>query len=215
MSGIIPPSILALNYQVDGEFKKYVNVSFPFRVKIDKIWFTADDGLSGEDDNGNPWSTGRILRLGAIKTRNAKNAGGQVSDYNWVWGDMSASNKPTCWFGNPDVRDDETGAGNGNDPYDQQVQEDDVHSTVAVYRSTTKSLPSVDGMDPWFNWGDVNVSYRTDLSVMNEDEFLSVFVYADGGDWEDYTPYTGTATIFVSYTGVGGNTLTAPTRIWD
>jgi len=215
MSGIIPPSILALNYAVDGEFKKYVNVSFPFRVKIEKIWFTADDGLSGEDDDGNPWDTERILRLGAIKTRNAKNTGGFVSDNNWVWGDMASNDKPTCWFGNPDFRDDETGAGSGNNPYDQQVQLDDVNDTVAVYRSTTKSLPSVEDMTTWWNWDTGPQGYKTDLSVMNEDEFLSLFVYADGGDWSEYTPYTGTATIFVSYTGVGGNTLTAPVRIWD
>ena len=215
MSGIIPPSILALNYPVDGEFKKYVNISFPFRVQIEKIWFTADDGLSGEDDGEDPWNTERVLRLGAVKTRNARTNTGAVTDNNWVWGDMSASNKPTCWFGNPDWRDEATDAGNGNNPNDEQAQYDDLHSTVAVYRSTTKTLPSVDDMDPWWNSGDGSVNYKTDLSVMNEDEFLSVFVYSDGGDWSEYTPYTGTATIFVSYTGVGGNTESAPVRIWD
>jgi hypothetical protein len=214
MSGIIPPSILALNYAVDGDFKKYVNISFPFRVQIDKIWFTADDGLSGEADNEDPWTAERVLRLGAVKTRNARETGGAVSDFNWVWGDMADNNKPTCWFGNPDFRDDETGAGTGNNATDQQVQYDDFNDTVAVYRSTAKSLPSVDAMDSWFNY-DNGASYKTDLSVMNEDEFLSVFVYSDGGNWDEYTPYSGTATIFVSYTGVGGNTESAPVRIWD
>jgi hypothetical protein len=215
MSGIIPPSILALNYQVDGDFKKYVNISFPFRVQIEKIWFTADDGLSGEDDDGDPWDDERILRLGAVKTRNARETGGAPSDNNWIWGDFSASSKPTCWFGLPDYRDEATAAGNGDGANDEQVQYDDVNETIAVYRSTAKSLPSVNDMSSWVNFGNGDINYKTDLSVMNEDEFLSVFVYSDGGDWSNYTPYSGTATIFVSYTGVGGSSNSAPTRIWD
>ena len=214
MSGITPPSIIALNYVVELGFEKYVNLSFPFRVKIENIWFTADDALSGETDDGNPWDDERVLRLGAIKTRNAKDTGGYVSDNNWVWADMASWNKPTLWFGNPDYRDEATNAGRGDDATDQQVQYDDVLDTVAVYRSTTKSLPSVEDMSTWWNWDNGDRGYKTDLSILNEDEFLSLFVFNDGGNWDNYSG-NGTATIFVSYTGVGGNNLSAPTRIWD
>ena len=69
-----------------------------------------------------------------------------------------------------------------DDATDQQVQYDDVLDTVAVYRSTTKSLPSVEDMSTWWNWDNGDRGYKTDLSILNEDEFLSLFVFNDGGN---------------------------------
>jgi hypothetical protein len=68
MSGFLAPQIMALTYEVDTNFERYVNLSFPFRVKIGRIWFTADERLSGSF--GDDWE--REVRLGGIKTRNAK-----------------------------------------------------------------------------------------------------------------------------------------------
>lgn len=232
MSGIIPPSILTMQYAVDSGFKRYVNLSFPFRVKIEQIWFTADDALSGAEYNNdggyNPWDLDRVLRLGAVKTRNAANNNEFVSDINLTWSafnwygddtDMTVNDKPSIWFGNPDYRDNVE----DNDPNtpEQVVQYDDWNETVATYRSTARPLPSTDKMAYWFNyaWDETAFTakkYKTDLSVLNTDEVLSLFLYPDGGDWGDYSDNDpGIATIFVQYTGIGGSNDSAPTRIWD
>lgn len=233
MSGITPPSILTMQYAVDSNFKRYVNLSFPFRVKIEQIWFTADDALSGAEYNNdggyNPWDLERVLRLGAVRTRNAANNNGFVSDINLTWSafnwygsstDMGANDKPSVWFGNPDYRDEVEDS--DSETPEQVVQYDDWNDTENVYRSTARSLPSVDKMAYWFNyaWGseaEFNAKkYKTDLSVLNTDEVLSLFLYADGGDWSDYEDNDpGIATIFVQYTGIGGSNDSAPTRIWD
>lgn len=232
MSGIIPPSILTMQYAVDSNFKRYVNLSFPFRVKIEQIWFTADDALSGAEYNNdggyNPWDLDRVLRLGAVRTRNAANNSEAPSDLNLTWSDynwygsptdMGVNDKPSIWFGLPDDRDNVE----DNDPNtpEQVVQYDDWNSTENVYRSTARSLPSVDKMAYWFNyaWDEAAFNakkYKTDLSVLNTDEVLSLFLYPDGGDWGDYSDNDpGIATIFVQYTGIGGSNDSAPTRIWD
>ena len=232
MTGIIPPSILTMQYAVDTGFKKYVNLSFPFRVQIENIWFTADDALSGagpnNDGGANAWDLERTLRLGAVKQRNASTSNNAPSDVNLVWApdfnwygpstDLDAVDKPTIWFGNPDTRANE--ADNDADTPEQEVQLDDWWDTNVVYRSSVRPLPSVDRMSYWFNygWGEQEFNdnkYKTDLSVMNPDEFMSLFLYTDGGDWNDYTNESGIATIFVQYTGMGGNPVGSPTRIWD
>ena len=232
MSGIIPPSILTMQYAVDSNFKKYVNLSFPFRVKIEQIWFTADDALSGREYNNdggyNPWDLDRVLRLGAVRTRNASRANEAPSDLNLTWSafnwygagtDMTENDKPSIWFGVPDDRDNVE----DSDPNtaEQEVQYDDWNQTENVYRSTARSLPSLDKMSYWYNyaWDEQAFNakkYKTDLSILNSDEVLSLFLYPDGGDWEDYNDNDpGIATIFVAYTGVGGADSKNPTRIWD
>ena len=231
MSGIIPPSILTMQYAVDTDFKRYVNLSFPFRVKIEQIWFTADDALSGREVNNDggqdPWTLDRILRLGAIRTRNAANNFEAPSDINLTWSpynwygsatDMTANDKPSIWFGIPDDRDEV--ADEDSDTPEQVVQYDDWNNTENVYRSTARRLPSTDRGMYWFNyaWDEAGFNakkYKTDLSVLNTDEVLSLFVYDDGGDWADYTNGSGLVTIFVQYSGIGGPNLSSATRIWD
>ena len=41
MSGIIAPAIVNYDWTVRTNDPSYLNVSFPFRVKIEKIWFTT------------------------------------------------------------------------------------------------------------------------------------------------------------------------------
>ena len=232
MSGIIPPSILTMQYAVDSSFKRYVNLSFPFRVKIEKVWFTADDGLSGRGyagaEGGNPYMLDRLLRLGAVKQRNASTVGNSVTDLNLCWAagfnwygpstDLVANDKPSIWFGFPDARDEV--ADDNSDTPEQEVQSDGWWDTDNVYRSTARSLPSVDRMSYWYNegWDETEFNadkYKTDLSVLNSDEILSLFVYNDDGDWTDYVDGSGIVTIFVQYSGIGGPNVSSPTRIWD
>jgi hypothetical protein len=75
-------------------------------------------------------------------------------------------------------------------------------------------------MGYWFNYGwdegeYLANRYKTDLSIMNPDEVLSLFCYSDGGDWSDYDDNSGLVTIFVQYSGIGGEATSNPTRIWD
>jgi hypothetical protein len=216
-----------MQYAVDIDFKKYVNLAFPYRIKIEHIWFTADDSLSG-DNVGDNYSLERVLRLGAVKHRNAATAGQAASDKNLCWASgfnwygpstsLTTEDKPSIWFGNPDMRD----GVEDSDPEtpEQEVQYDDWWDTEIVFRSTVRPLPTPEKMSYWYNyaWDEPmfnNQKYKTDLSVMNPDEVLSLFVYQDGGNWADYASESGIATIFVAYTGVGGSPASAPTRIWD
>jgi len=216
-----------MQYAVDIDFKKYVNLAFPYRVKIEHIWFTADDSLSG-DNTGDNYILERMLRLGAVKHRNAANSGQAPSDLNLCWAagfnwygpdnGLVNNDKPSIWFGNPDTRnqvEDE----NADTP-EQEVQLDDWFNTEIVFRSTVRPLPTPEKMSYWYNyaWDEPtfnNQKYKTDLSVMNPDEVLSLFIYQDGGDWTDYVSESGIATIFIAYTGVGGAHESSPTRIWD
>lgn len=232
MSGIIPPSILTMQYAVDTSFKRYVNLSFPYRVKIQNIWFTADDGLSGrgydDAEGGSPNELNRVLSLGAVKQRNASIDSSSVSDLNLCWADgfnwygpstdLVPNDKPSIWFGLPDARGEV--ADDNPDTPEQEVQYDGWWDTSNLYRSTARSLPSVERMSYWYNysWDEAEFNankYKTDLSVLNSDEVLSLFVYNADGDWSTYVDGSGIATIFVQYTGVGGPNVSSPTRIWD
>lgn len=245
MSGAAAPQIITLTYNVDTNFSQYVNLSFPFRVKVGRIWFTADDRLSGGIFNGYL----REARLGAVKTRNAKVNGDNVSDFapffggsdnRYGWDDNL---KPYMWLGDPDQR-----------PTGQVIQSDDTWNNDVNWRSTygvpapasTKNAIFADSSRPyahvdadfaeadsnnpyWDNWQWNSTEeweakrYKSDQSILNPDEFLSLFVFNDGGDWSDYVDFNDSnynsglapVTIFVEYTAVSGADDSSPTRIWD
>lgn len=219
MSGIIPPSIVTYDLPVDLSSFRYISVSFPFRVKIEKIWFTGDQTLfNGVGD----FYGDRELKLAAFKVKNTKTQHDPVdapSDGTNFFGTLTEKPyimqpdetlKPTMWLGNPDSR-----------PAGQVVQVAGLGGGY-VFRSTTKSAPEID--DPanvgWTNGGwseeEFNLySYKTDLSIMNTDEMLGMFVYNSAGDWGDYVNGSAYVTIHVAYSGAAfQDAQSAPVSPW-
>ena len=224
MSGIIPPSIVTYSYEVDRNFENYVNVSFPFRVQIESIWFTGDRLLISETDSG--WvNAERGLKLAGIKAANPRNPDASwnaPSDWANFFGVQPGDSgdvfqadedlKPTMWMGNPDDRPEGTTIQWLGTPwYDNG------------FRSSAKTAPAVDSpTNPnWFNDntdGPNDRGYKTDLSIMNPDEILSLFVYDYTGNWDYYADGDKYAmvNIHVAYTGISDVPVGAgPTRIWD
>jgi hypothetical protein len=221
MTGIVPPSVVTYQYTVDNNFSRYVNVSFPFRVRITDIWFNGDASLLNTSDaegGNNPWTafedSFRVLKLAGYKAKSPKVVLSDFdppSDWNAFFGtddtssfglNADASLKPTIWLGIPD----ETTA---QVLKDSTTQYNGVPFFGAGFRSSTGKPPALSSPDNgyWFNngWNEpqyLQNRYKTDMGVMNPDEILSLFVYNDSGDWSDYDG-TGTATIHIAYTGVG------------
>lgn len=209
MSGLIPPSIVTYQYVVNRNWSNYVNVSFPFRVQIDKVWFSGDTKLFSDS---NQFGTNRGLKLAAIKSRNPKNPVDQYdvpSDWNnffgtnsnndraGYWENADESLKPTMWIGNPDDR-----------PEGQAVQFAGFDFWGAGFRSTAKGAPEVDSNSNgfWYNnsWNEDEYyarRYQSDLSIMNPDEMLTCMVYNYAGNWDDYQG-DAVVTIHISYTGI-------------
>lgn len=246
MSGFLAPQIMALTYEVDTNFERYVNLSFPFRVKIGRVWFTADERLSGSfNDN---WE--REVRLGGIKTRNAKTTGDAPSDFAPFFGggdgryDWDDNLKPYIWLGYPDARPAgqvvQADPGWGSNDYNFRSSAGVAAPAPAVNALTPVSSRDYayvnpqdainDGLNPyWDNWGWGSTEewtekrYKTDQSILNPDEFLSLFVFDAGGDWSDYETTNNEnynvglapVTIFVEYSAVAGPDDSSPTRIWD
>lgn len=219
MSGIIPASIVTYSYEVDRNFDNYVNVSFPFRVKIESIWFTGDRLLINSVDT-NYQNAARGLKLAGIKSANPRNpdaAWNAPSDWANFFGGGSGdiwqadeTLKPTMWMGHPDDRPEGTVIQYLGTPwYDNG------------FRSSAASAPAKgSSSNPyWYNSnaaGSNNRGYKTDLSIMSPDEILSLFVYDYTGDWDWYADYNKYAmvNIHIAYTGVSdsgdeaGNTRT-------
>jgi hypothetical protein len=237
MSGAAAPQIITLTHVVEETFSNFVNLSFPFRVSIGRIWFTADERLSGAYAE----NLDREVRLGAVKTRNAKYTGDSVSDFSFFFGGSDTRYgydedlKPYMWLGFPDQR-----------PAGQVIQYEDVTSNEINWRSTVATpapastrnaifadssrpyahvdavFAEADALNPyWDNWGWNSTEeweqkrYKTDQSILNPDEFLSLFIVEDGGDWSAFEGNTAPVTIFVEYTAVSGPDDSSPTRIWD
>jgi hypothetical protein len=234
MSGAVAPQILTLNYVVDTGFSRYVNVSFPYKVKINKIWFTADDTLAGDQVDE------RILALGGTKTRNAKYEGDAPSDWAPFFGgddsifSVNEDLKPFIWFGNPDARPegavtqyDDSWAGNYVNFRSTIGVPAPASTKNAIFGESSRDYAHVDATDAandannpyWYNWGwngDYDAKkYKTDQSILNQDEFLSLFAYDNGGDWSGYDDNSAVVTIFVEYTVASGADDSSPTRIWD
>lgn len=225
MSGIIPPSIVTYSYIVDNNFSKYINVSFPFRCLVQSVWFTVDERfLSGTAPSGTVFdSSGRTLKLAGLKAKNPKvilssydppsdwaaffGIGAPEEQTDWSGGDEAY--KPNIWLGLPE----DAPSGTYKDATTHQVGQPASYNIA--FRSNSVQPPSLnDAHNPYWGNNGWNSSqfaankYKTDMGVMNPDEVLSLFVYADDGDWTDYSG-EGVATIHVAYTGIGEGVSTA------
>ena len=208
MHGIIPPSIVNYDCTVKINDPSYLNVSFPFRVRIEKIWFTtqriygATDGFY--EGVADAQDTLRELKLAAVKTKNTRtqwDAHDNPTEYSYVFSPFiydegpDESLKPTLWLGDPDNADGNlgafaTGSSAGGD-------------YVLNQRSTAKTALAT---NTFYNseWSSSEYNaqrYDADVAVMNTDEFLQLFIYNSAGDWTDYAN-DGKVTISVAYTGM-------------
>ncbi len=222
MSGIIAPSIVNYRWWVKETDPSFLNVSFPFRVKIESIWFTTNVDASeyglweGEEGVVDLETTDRLLRLAAFKTKNSKTQHNQYdnpTDVMSVFGDsgyngggLDETLKPTMWLGNPDDAAGRIGA----------------FSTVGGIAGTTPSLRStaVAPIDKahatnsgWSENEHNDNTYLADVAIMNTDEMMQLFVYNADGDWSGYGGY-GEVIISVAYTGIHGDGVSATAKEW-
>ena len=215
MSGITPPSVINYEWTVRDSDPSFLNVSFPFRVKIESIWFTTQQNYGptaglwqGVEETVDVETTERKLSLAVIKSKNSKtqhNAIDNPTDLVWGFEDVSTYNgsidedlKPTMWLGNPDDAAGRIGA---------FASSSWVGGSVSNLRSTAVAL--VDKGTAWnYSWDNETEynarKYATDVAVMNTDEFLQMFVYANGGDWSGYED-DAIVTISVAYTGMSND----------
>ena len=225
MSGIIAPSIVNYEWTVRDSDPSFLNVSFPFRVKIESIWFTTQQNYGptaglwqGVEETVDVETTERKLSLAVIKSKNSKtqhNAIDNPTDLVWGFEDVSTYSasidedlKPTMWLGNPDDAAGRIGA---------FASSSWVGSSVSSLRSTAVALVDKGTAfnNSWDNETEYNArKYATDVAVMNTDEFLQMFVYANGGDWAGYED-DAKVTISVAYTGIHDTeAVSAPAKPW-
>ena len=217
MSGIIPSSIVSYEYMVGSLNNSFINVSFPFKVKIEGIWFNADRRmLTGTFDGDLFEDAGRTLILSAQKAKSPRTvlaANDQPTDWAPFFGydapeDQTdvvfGSNefKPTIWLGLPE----DAPAGMYKDATTQYINNN--YDNSVSFRSSTGYAPALsDAHNPY--WGNNGWSsgqfaankYKTNMAILNPDEILTMFVYSNDGDWTDYEG-DATVTIHVAYTGV-------------
>ena len=210
MSGIIPLSIVNYDWTVKINNPSFLNVSFPFPVKIDKIWFTTQQmygdtsGLwQGDGETVDLLTTERTLALAVSKTKNSKTQHGiydNPSDYMYGFenvgyqGQPSDLLKPTMWLGNPDDAEGRTGAFSTSSGF---------FGSELSLRSTAKSLVEKARVQN-SSWSEEEFdaqTYLANVAIMNTDEFLQLWVYNSEGDWAGYEN-DAKVTISVAYTGI-------------
>ena len=220
MSGIAPPSIVNYDWVVKDSDPSYLNVSFPFRVKIDAIWFTTQKIYGGT--NGlyegvvDLATTERKLSLAAFKAKNSKKQWSPTdspTDFMNVFEDapygipVNELLKPAMWLGNPDNAAGRVGAwaaGGGFGSYELNQRSTAV-APVGQGRAFNNS---------WSEEEHNAQTYLADIAVMNTDEFLQLFIYASGGDWTDYAD-DGKVTISIAYSGMWDEgAVSAPAKTW-
>ena len=211
MSGIIAPSIVNYDWTVKISDPSYLNVSFPFKVKIESIWFTTQQifgttsGLWGTTEGGTVdiETTDRVLSLAATKAKNSKtqhdptdNPTDFLFSFENVGYNESPSEllKPTMWLGNPDNAAGRVAAFS-TQPFLGSSQLDLRSTSAAPIDKARVSNSSWDESE----WN--ARTYLADAAVMHTDEFLQLFVYNSAGDWTDYEN-DGKVTISVAYTGI-------------
>ena len=227
MSGIIAPSIVNYDWTVRDSDPSFLNVSFPFRVRIQSIWFTtqqnygATSGLWGTTEGGTVdiETTERQLSLSVTKSKNSKtqySATDNPTDFTFVFQnvgyDESADEtlKPTMWLGNPDLAAGRIGAFSSS-------------STIVGNTLSLRSTAVAPVEKAWAynnSWSsELEVwnerAYLADVAVMNTDEFLQIFPYASGeGDWTGYED-DAKVTISIAYTGMSGDdAVSASAKPW-
>lgn len=212
MSGITPPSIVNYDWTVRQADPSFLNVSFPFRVKIESIWFTTQvndgptHGLWGTTAGGvvDSETTERLLSLAAFKSKNSKtqhNAYDNPTDLLSPFQDLnySAANleeglKPTMWLGNPDEAGGRIGAFSTSGGI--------LGSTPSLRSTAVAPIDKSRTFNNSWNESQWNTNtYLADAAIMNTDEMLQLFVYASGGDWTGYEN-DAKVTISVAYTGI-------------
>ena len=217
MSGINAPSIVTYDYMVGNLNNSFINVSFPFKVQIEGIWFTADRRmLTGSYDGDLFEDAGRTLILSAQKAKSPRTIVDSVdtpTDWAPFFGYDEPENqddvvygsdefKPTIWLGLPE----DAPAGTYKDATTQYIN--NYYDNSQSFRSSTGFAPALDAdHNPY--WGNSGWSteefaankYKTNMAILNPDEIITVFVYSNDGDWTDYDG-DATVTIHVAYTGV-------------
>jgi hypothetical protein len=217
MSGIIAPSIVTYDYKVGELNNSFINVSFPFKVQIEGIWFTADRRmLNGTYDGDLFEDAGRTLILSAQKSKSPRIVLSNIDEpTDWapffgydepetqtdvVYG--SDEFKPTIWVGLPE----DAPAGMFKDATTQYINNNIDNSPA--FRSSTGFAPALDddhnpywGNNGWSSGQFAANKYKTNMAILNPDEIISLFVYSNDGDWTDYDG-EATVTVHVAYSGV-------------
>jgi hypothetical protein len=210
MSGIIPPSIVTYDWTVKINDPSYLNVSFPFRVKIEKIWFTTQQiytntaGLwQGDGVTLDIETTDRVLALAVVKNKNSKTqqfAYDNPSDWTFgfedvVWdGNINEDLKPLMWLGSPDDAAGRVGA--------WTTQQYFGNGTLDLRSTAVAPIDKARAQNYSWNEAEWNANtYLADVAVMNTDESLQMFVYNHSGDWTGYED-NAKVTISVAYTGI-------------
>jgi hypothetical protein len=223
MSAIIPPSIVNYDWTVKVNNPSFLNVSFPFRVKIVSMWFTTQqiytetDGFwQGDGETLDIETTERVLALAAFKTKNSKTQHSiydnptelvypfENIDYNQS---VNEELKPTMWLGNPDAAAGRVGAWSSDGGlFGNNLN---LRSTAVSPIEKSRVLNSSWNEEEWNER-----TYLADAAVMNTDEFLQMFVYNVGGDWSGYEN-DAKVTISIAYTGMSGeDAQSASAKTW-
>ena len=225
MSGIIAPSIVNYDWTVKVNDPSYLNVSFPFRVKIEKIWFTtqqiysATAGLwQGNEETLDIETTERQLSLCVVKSKNTKTQYSPYdnpTEYMYMFETLGFDEsydetlKPTMWLGNPDDADGRIGAFSSSN---------EISGSTLSLRSTAAS-PVDKGWAFNSSWSYDEITwnqraYLADAAIMNTDEFLMIFPYNSNGNWAGYED-DAKVTISVAYTGIHDTeAVSAPVKPW-
>ena len=224
MSGIIAPSIVNYEWTVRQGDPSFLNVSFPFRVKIESIWFTTQQsyganpyGLFATGENMvDLETTDRVLSLAAYKSKNSKTQHNNYdnptdlmsvfADSDYSFSNLNEDLKPTMWLGNPDDAAGRIGAFAASG-----------FATTAPQLRSTAAAPIDKSHAHNASWSEEEWNtntYLADAAIMNTDEMLQLFPYASDGDWTDYEN-DAIVTISVAYTGVHDTeAVSAPAKPW-
>lgn len=225
MSGIIPPSIVNYEWVVRSSDPSFLNVSFPFRVKIESIWFTTQQtygatyGLWGTTGNAtvDVETTERQLSLSVTKSKNTKTQYSPTDNpsefvyafQNIGYGEsVDETLKPTMWLGNPDDAAGRIGAFSSSSG---------VGSQLSLRSTAVAPIDKGTAFNPSWGYNETNFNeraYLADVALMNTDEFLQIFPYASGGDWTGYEN-DAIVTISIAYTGIHDTeAASAPAKPW-